>query len=922
MTNNQKTTPRSKLVVIDGSGFIFRAYHRLPPLTRKDGTPIGAVYGFTTMLLKLREELQATHCAVVFDAGGKTFRHDLYAEYKAHRPPLPEDLIPQFPLIRDAARALNLAVVEQQGYEADDILATYAHRAQAQGMELCIVTSDKDMMQIIAEGVQIYDPMKQALVREEDVMAKFGVPAHQVIEVQALMGDATDNIPGIKGIGVKTAAELIQHYGTLENLLDHAHEIPQAKRRALLEEGKDMALLSKKLVTLHRDCTDLPPIDALGLLPLDKPMFAEFCAEQGFTTMLQRLGVAAPTEASVIASTPTAYDATSVRYQCIEHVSAWDDLMARIRHQGYTALYLVMESESSLKQPWLGIAFALAEGEAYYVPFIHAHAPTTRDLFADAAPMPQGVRFDEVRSSLTSLLADDAILKIGFDLAHTVTHLLAHGIEGNTWQDAMLLSYCLRAGDAIHTLEALSLEHLGCDLPTEKSWRGTGKNIMRVQDVSRETVTQIMCQRVDMTLRLAQLFHAGIIKEQRITVYERMERPLIPIIAQMQATGIKVDKHKLAQLSEVYAQRLAEYETEIYQLAGREFNIGSPKQLGIILFDELQLAKGKKSSKSKEYVTDAETLEELAAQGHLLPQRVLQWRQCAKLKSTYTDALQKQIDPITKRVHTRYALATTSTGRLSSSDPNLQNIPIRTQEGREIRSAFIAESGYMLLCADYSQIELRLLAHCSGSEALIEAFRMGKDIHTITAMQMFGIAEDQVDAEMRRKAKTINFGIIYGISAHGLATRLGISRAHASDYIAMYFAQYPGIQHYMERTKEQARRQGYVTTLWGRHCYTPLINDANGMRRAFGERAAINAPLQGGGADIIKKAMIAVDGVLRARGTKSRLLLQVHDELVIELADAETDMIPEIKRTMERVVQLDVPLVVDVGTGSHWGEAH
>ncbi|TAE82600.1 MAG: DNA polymerase I [Alphaproteobacteria bacterium] len=921
MNNNQKNAHRSKLVVIDGSGFIFRAYHRLPPLSRKDGTPIGAVYGCTTMLLKLREELQATHCAVVFDAGGKNFRHDLYEEYKAHRPPLPEDLIPQFPIIRDAVRALNLAVVEQTGYEADDILASYAQLAKARDMDICIVTSDKDMMQLIAEGVMIYDPMKHALVREEDVIAKFGVPPHQVIEVQALMGDATDNIPGIKGIGVKTAAELILHYGTLENLLAHTHEIPQAKRRALLEDGAPMALLSKQLVTLCRECSDLPAIDDLIVRPLDKPMFAAFCAEQGFAALLQRIG---GTPAAVSTPVPMVQPPASLCYQSIEERAALDALIARIKHKGSVAVHLVMESTSALKQPWLGIALALKEGEAYYVPFLHDAAPITRDLFAPApiASEQKGMCFAEVFPMLLELLQDDAILKIGFDVTQTLTQLLVHGLCGRPWKDAMLLSYCLRAGDATHTLDALSLEHLGCALPSEKSWRGTGKNLVPLQDVSRETLTEVMCQKVDMILRLANMFHAGVIKEQRISVYELMERPLIPIIAQMQATGIKVDKKKLAQLSELYAQRLNEYEAEIYQLAGHEFNIGSPKQLGIILFDELQLAKGKKSSKSKEYVTDAETLEELAAQGHLLPQRVLQWRQCAKLKSTYTDALQKQIDPITGRVHTRYALASTSTGRLSSSDPNLQNIPIRTQEGREIRTAFIAEAGYQLLCADYSQIELRLLAHCSGSEALIEAFRRGKDIHTITAMQMFGIDEDQVDIEMRRKAKTINFGIIYGISAHGLATRLGISRAHAADYITMYFAQYPGIQHYMERTKEQARRHGYVTTLWGRHCYTPLINDSNGMRRAFGERAAINAPLQGGGADIIKKAMIAVDGLLCSKNAQSRLLLQVHDELVIELADTETSLIPEIKRVMEQVVQLDVPLVVDVGTGLHWGDAH
>jgi DNA polymerase I len=910
-----------KLMLIDGSGFIFRAYHKLPPLTRLDGTPTGAVYGFTTMLLKLREDMHASHAVVVFDASSITFRNDIYPLYKANRPSPPEDLVPQFPIVRDAARALNMAVVEQRGVEADDVIATYAKVALAEGYEVALVSSDKDLMQLMAQGVTMFDPMKNAWLGLEDVEKKFGVLPDKVIEVQALMGDSVDNIPGIPGIGPKTAAQLILEYGTLENLLDHAHEIPQQKRRESLIEYREQALLSKQLVTLKDDCDNLPAIDTYAVQPIDADKFANFCFEQNFKTLRTRVEqkYGAVKDVQQEQATP-AHDAD---YQLISTMESLHALVQQCRHARIVAFDVETTSLDATQAALVGVSLSTEAGKAYYIPLAHKiKAEEQGGLFEQAEQRTAGqVDFDAGLAVLKPLLEDAAILKIGHNIKYDMLVMRNYDIHVTSVDDTMLLSYCLGAGAHLHNMDELAERHLGIKTVAFKEVVGSGKAEITFDYVTLDAALAYAAEDADITLRLWQVLKPRVLQEQLVTVYERMERALVPVVVQMEQYGVKVDKAQLRSLSGNFATQLDALEKEIYQAAGQEFNIGSPKQLGEIIFENLALADGKKM-KSGAYATGAEVLEELALQGHVLPEKVLTWRQVAKLKSTYSDALVKQIHPVTGRVHTSYSLASTSTGRLSSSAPNLQNIPIRTEQGRMIRQAFIAEHGYSLLAADYSQIELRLLAHVAKIQPLIEAFKAGKDIHAATASQMFGVAVDAVDNELRRRAKTINFGIIYGISAHGLSARLGISRGEAADYIKLYFEQYPGIKHYMEVTKEEARAHGYVTTLWGRRCYTPMINDRNPNRRAFAERAAINAPLQGSAADIIKRAMIAVHRLLASEPCKTRMLLQVHDELVFELADGEQAMIARIKKCMEQVATLDVPLVVDTGTGAHWGQAH
>ncbi len=912
------------LLLIDGSGFIFRAYHKLPPLTRADGTPTGAVYGFTTMLLKLREETQATHAAVVFDAKGKNFRHDLYEAYKANRPPAPEDLIPQFPLVRDAARAMSLPVIEQEGVEADDIIATYAKQGAQQGMQVSIVSSDKDLMQLLGDGVTMFDPMKNKPLTLEDVEAKFGVTPDQVVEVQALMGDSTDNIPGVPGIGPKTAAELIQRFGTLENLLDHTHEITQKKRREMLETHRELALISKQLVTLKADCDGLPDVDSFGMPDFDVARLLEFCEEQNFTTIGKRLRKHYGVETAETDSSASAALSDKRDYHTITTIEQLQEVIRQIEQVGHVAFDVETTSLDATQAELVGLSLCSEIGTACYLPLQHKQADSAGgDLFAQQTTLAGGqVPLQEALSALKSMLESPAILKIGQNIKYDALVMRSYGIDITAMDDTMLLSYCLGAGAHNHNMDELAKRHLDITPIPFKEVVGTGKAQITFDYVPIECATDYAAEDADITLRLWTLLKPQLLLSHLSAVYERLERPLVPVITAMEAHGVKVDRTRLTHLSNRFATDMHTLEQEIYRLAGQHFNIGSPKQLGEILFDSLALAKGKKSSKSGAYVTDAETLEELTAQGHALPEKVLAWRQLSKLKSTYTDALMQQIHPKTERIHTSYSLAATSTGRLSSSDPNLQNIPIRTEQGRMIREAFIAEGGFTLMAADYSQIELRLLAHIAGINALKDAFRENKDIHAITASQVFGVSPKAVDGELRRKAKTINFGIIYGISAHGLATRLAIPRTQAAEYIEAYFTQYPGIRRYMERVKEEAREQGYVTTLWGRRCHTPLIHDKNPNRRAFAERAAINAPLQGSAADIIKRAMIAVDRLLRQEQATSRMLLQVHDELVFEIADGEDALIPRIQRTMEQAAALDVPLVVETGTGQHWGEAH
>lgn len=927
------------VLLIDGSGFIFRAYHRLPPLTRDDGTPTGAVYGFTNMLLKLRSELPASHVVVVFDAEGKTFRHDLYEAYKANRPPAPEDLIPQMALVREAVDAMNLPRIEQTGMEADDIIATYTRQATEAGMEVCIVSSDKDLMQLMDDAayVRMWDPLKARQMTLEDVKQKFGVEPDQIAEVQALMGDSIDNIPGVPGIGPKIAAELIQQYGSLEEVLAHTGDIPQKKRRERLEEHAEEARISRKLVELKDDCEALPPLDECAVAPFEPKTLIRFCEEQAFHSTVKRLRKEydisendlppALPEEEVDVHTPA-----QRHYYVIRDKDALSELVKRMLASRAVAFDVETDSLNAMRAQLVGMSFSMQSGEAYYIPLQHKDpeagsngSKQSPDLFdgdGEGALSEGQVALDEALALLKPVLTSTSILKIGHNLKYDLLVMRHYDIAVTPIDDTMLMSYCLGAGSHGHGMDELAKRYLNITTTPYSEVAGKGKSQVRFDDVPIDVAGDYAAEDAYITWRLWAYFKPRLLKAGLATVYERTERALVPVIVSMEEHGVQVDRSQLDTLSSRFANDMTKLEERIHDLAGHRFNVGSPKQLGEVIFDELQLGKGKKSSKSGAYVTDAETLEELAAQGHELPEKALEWRQLSKLKSTYADALKGQIHPRTGRLHTSYSMASTSTGRLSSSDPNLQNIPIRTEQGRLIRDAFIADEGYTLLSADYSQIELRLLADIADIKELKDAFRNGEDIHSITASQVFGISADKVDKELRRKAKTINFGIIYGISAWGLATRLGIPRKEASRYIDAYFKQYPGIEAYMERAKETARHHGYVETLWGRRCHIPDITSQNANRRSFAERAAINAPLQGSAADIIKRAMVAVDGLLKAQDVKTRMLLQVHDELVFELAAGEETIIDHIRRTMEGVASLSVPLEVETGTGEHWSAAH
>ncbi len=938
----QAESPR--LVLIDASGFIFRAYHKLPPLTRRDGTPVGAVYGYVNILTKLLDEAHATHIAAIFDAERRNFRHEIYADYKANRPPPPEDLIPQFGLVRLATEAMNLSVIEQPGFEADDVIATYAAQAKAAGMEVIIVSSDKDLMQLIQPGVTMFDAMKNKPLGPEEVVEKFGVGPEQVIDVQALIGDAVDHVPGIPGIGPKTAAELIRQYGTLENLLARAGEISQPKRRESLQLYAEQARISKQLVTLCTDCRDLPPLEALTRRALEPEKFLGFLQEQDFTSIIGRFqkkfGITPPPPESLPLDAYSARPAPALatpaesapvisetRYELVQDTATLEQWVQRAIAAGAVAFDTETDALDATRASLVGFSLCIEPGHACYVPLQHTtdgQSGSQNDLFAPGVTLRSGqIPLADAVRVLAPLLTHPGVLKIGHNIKYDMLIMAQHGIEMAPVEDTMLISYCLSAGLHHQGMNELSELHLGITPISYDSVTGTGKKRVTFDRVELDAACQYAAEDADITLRLHRLLKPRLIAERLLSVYEEMERPLVPVIARMENYGIKADVGVLKTLSSEFSRDIAMLETDIYTLAGREFTIGSPKQLGEVLFDELKLGSGKLSKKSGAYATGAQILEELAEQGHALPSKVLEWRQLTKLRSTYTDALVGQIHPRTGRVHTNFSLAVTSTGRLSSSDPNLQNIPIRTRQGKRIRDAFVADAGYKLLSADYSQIELRLLAHIADIAPLKEAFRQRRDIHAATASQMFGVPLDQVSSDLRRQAKTINFGIIYGISAHGLAVRLGISREEAARYIALYFQQYPGIREYMETAKAEAREKGYVTTLWGRRCYVRGIHDKNPSIRQFSERAAINAPLQGSAADIIKRAMIAIDRLLREEGWKSRMLLQVHDELVFEIASGEEESLPpRIKQAMEQAVHLSIPLEADMGIGSHWGEIH
>ncbi len=928
--------------LIDGSGYIFRAYHALPPLTRADGTPVGAVLGFSNILFKFLQETEVDHIAVVFDAAGTTFRNRLYDQYKANRPEPPDDLIPQFKLVREATDAFNVCRIEQPDFEADDLIATYARAAAAQGATVTIVSSDKDLMQLVSDRISMWDPIKQRPIGDAEVREKFGVGPDKVVEVQALIGDSVDNVPGVPGIGPKTAAELIGAYGDLENLLRHADEIKQPKRRQALIDNAEQARLSKKLVILD-DHVPLPcPLDALALKPLDREKIVTFLKAQSFRTLVARvetkLGAGGTaTRADRIASTagseaalpppaPKPAIAVEQRYELVQDSAALDRWIAAARNQGYVAIDTETSGDHALAE-LVGLSLALAPGRACYIPVGH-HLPENEsglDLAARKSDPLVQIGVAEALQRLKPLFEDESVLKIGHDIKYHVAVLANYGIKIAPIDCTMVISFVLEAGAHGHGLEELAQLHFGHETIKHKDVVGSGKSQIGFAAAPMDKARDYAAENADFTLRLHQLLKPRLVSEHLLTFYETVERPLVPVIAAMEAAGIHLDRAELNRLSLDFARRMEDLEREVHKLAGHPFNIGSPKQLGEVMFDELGLPGGKKM-KTGAYGTDASVLEELALT-HDLPARVLEWRQLAKLKSTYADTLVDEINPKTGRVHTSYSLVGAATGRLSSNDPNLQNIPIRTEEGRKIRRTFTAEPGHLLISADYSQIELRLAAHVADIEALKEAFRAGADIHAMTASEVFNVPMKGMDSETRRRAKAINFGIIYGISAFGLGQQLGVPQSEAADYIKRYFQRFPGIRDYMERMRQRARERGYVETIFGRRVHIPGIKDTNAAHRAFSERAAINAPLQGSAADIIKRAMRRIQPALGKAGLKARMLLQVHDELVFEAPEAEVEATRKLaKDVMEGacapVLTLSVPLVVETGAAKNWEEAH
>ncbi len=893
-------------------------------MTRPDGTPVNAVFGFTTMLIKLLKETDADHIAVVFDAARHTFRDALYPAYKTNRQEPPDALVPQFPLIRDAVRAFNVACVESEGFEADDLIATYARLAREAGAQVTIVSSDKDLMQLVRDGVTMWDPVNNKPIGAAEVEDKFGVGPDQVIDVQALAGDPTDNVPGVPGIGVKTAAQLIRQFGDLESLLAAADTITQPKRREALIAHAENARLSKRLVTLADDVDVPEPLSAFAKRDPDPATLRTFLQAQAFRSLIARLdlGDAGPATPTSAVQTQFAFESGSpappglgdADYRLITEEAKLASLIARIQTTGYVALATETLALGAREADVVGVSLAIEPGEAFYIPLAHTDGGGGR-----LSPQIEPAR---ALMLLAPVLEDASVLKIGHDVKRDTHVFAAHGITLQPFDDTMLLSYVLEGGLHGHGLTELASLHLGRKTVTRAEIAGSGKARLRFDQISLDRTLPYAAANADATLGLHAVLRPRLLEERLVTVYETLERPLAPVLAQMERAGILVDRPALFRLSEDFGARLGDLERDIHDLAGHPFNIGSPKQLGQVLFDEMGLSAGRKG-KTGAYATGADILELLAVEGHALPAKVLDWRQLAKLKTTYADALIGEIDPETRRVHTSYQQAVASTGRLSSSEPNLQNIPIRTEEGRKIRSAFIAPPGHVLLSADYSQIELRLVAHVADIGPLKDAFRDGHDIHAMTASQVFGVPVEGMDPLVRRKAKAINFGIIYGISAFGLARQLGISRGEAGAYIDAYFARYPGIRDYMERTKYEARSKGFVTTLFGRRCHTKGIIDKNPATRAFAERAAINAPIQGGAADIIKRAMIRLPPALDAAGLAATMLLQVHDELIFEVPEAEIEPTREIVvRTMQSVANLSIPLVVDTGTGQTWADAH
>ncbi|WFU73182.1 DNA polymerase I [Bradyrhizobium sp. CB2312] len=974
--------------LVDGSGYIFRAYHALPPLNRKsDGLQVNAVLGFCNMLWKLLRDMpednRPTHLAIVFDKSEVTFRNKIYADYKAHRPPAPDDLIPQFALIREAVRAFDLPCLEQAGFEADDLIATYVRQACERGAIATIVSSDKDLMQLVTDCVTMYDTMKDRRIGIPEVIEKFGVPPEKVVEVQALAGDSTDNVPGVPGIGIKTAAQLIIEYGDLDQLLFRAGEIKQPKRREALLENAEKARISRKLVLLD-DKVDLDvPLDDLAVHEPDARKLIAFLKAMEFSTLTRRVadysqidpanvdadasnssgaraGESAKAKSpessgdlfggpaktvtggdkgdktanlkgapiSLAAAREEALRKLPVdrsKYQTVKSLKELNAFIARIHDAGQVAIEIKANSIDPMQADLCGVALALAPNEACYVPLAHKQSGGGAGLF-DAGLAPDQVKHDDAIEALRPVLESPGILKIGFDAKFSAVMLAQHGITLRSIDDAQLISYVLDAGRGSHGLESLSERWFGHAMLKESELLGSGKGKITFDQVPIDKAAPLSAEGADMALRAWRVLKPRLVAERMTAVYETLERPLVSVLARMERRGISIDRQVLSRLSGEFAQTAARVEAEIQEIAGEPVNVGSPKQIGDILFGKMGLPGGSKT-KTGAWSTTAQVLDDLAEQGYDFPKKILEWRQVSKLKSTYTDALPTYVHPQTHRVHTTYALAATTTGRLSSNEPNLQNIPVRTEDGRKIRRAFIATPGHKLVSADYSQIELRLLAEIADIPVLKQAFRDGLDIHAMTASEMFGVPIEGMPSEIRRRAKAINFGIIYGISAFGLANQLGIAREEASAYIKKYFERFPGIRAYMDETKEFCRQHGYVTTLFGRKCHYPDIKASNASVRAFNERAAINARLQGTAADIIRRAMTRVEDALAQKKLSAQMLLQVHDELIFEVPDAEVEAtLPVVQHVMQDApfpaVLLSVPLHVDARAANNWDEAH
>ena len=924
MTTLKKT---DHFYLIDGSGYIFRAYYALPPLSRKsDGLPTGAVSGFCSMLFKLLEDSRSddsvhkpTHFAVIFDSAKKTFRNDIYSEYKANRSETPEDLIPQFEYIRKAVKAFSLPSIELINYEADDLLATYAKQIIEAGAKATIISSDKDLMQLVSEKIRLYDPMKNKVLGENEVFDKFGVKPSQVIDVQSLAGDSSDNIPGVPGIGVKTAAELINKYKTLDILLKNINEIPQNKRRETLLANRDKAILSKKLVTLKNDVPVNEKPEDFIMKNVDKEKLFEFLKEMEFNRLLsQAISFYGETKMSdssrsnqIKKEIEEKIDTKS--YECILDEKNLNKWVKILEEKTVIAVDTETSSLNPLETDLVGVSFSYAPNKACYIPLAHKE---------------NGLKKEIVLKKIKPLLEDPSIKKVGQNIKFDFIVLKQNGIEINSIEDTMLISYTLDAGTNRHNMDTLSEIHLGHKTISFKELVGTGKNKLNFSDIEIKKATEYAAEDADITLRLYENLKERLDEEQLNKIYEYFEKPMVKLLSKLESNGIKVDVNHLKKLSSQFEKKLKKIEKEIYALARREFNIGSPKQLGEIIYNELKIAKLKKTKKGS-LATNANVLEDLALTGHKFPNLVLEWRQVSKLKNTYTDALQEHISSRTKRVHTSFLLAATNTGRLASSDPNLQNIPIKSEDGKEIRKAFVADKGNILVSADYNQIEMRILADMADVKALKKAFKNNEDIHSLTASQVFNVPLNKINEDLRRKAKAINFGIIYGITQYGLAKQISVSNHEALDFINAYFKKFPEIKDYMNSTIKSCRNKGYVNNIFGRRIHLRGINDKNFSVRSFQERAAINAPIQGSAADIIRLAMIKLDQLIENdKKFKTKMLLQIHDELIFECSKDDKIYVQKIiKETMTSISSSDyhmfsIPLNVSINSGLNWGEAH